>query len=411
MADMTTNYSRRQWLKTAALASAGLMLGGAPMRAFSEAGGNASESALNEQKMIAAVAKAAGITYGVAIQSDKRLGKTAPDGEGTLADFIRVQSELYVPGIAFLPEHFQPKQGYFNVAMASAFIKRAQADGKQFRIHCMLYPGHDPSWVAQRINKDNWQEALDLHFDVMAAVPGIHNAVNIDVVNELLDANQHDTNGYRPNAWYKAAGGPDYIPYAFKKARSLFPDTPLYWCHDHTEQITDSYHVRQVKYMLTALERALKAGAPIDGYNMQSHLQFRLGFDEKRLKDFLTDLTSNLGLKVIIGELDCRTGYVIGRQTDTRLPDQYSPAEYDQKAADLVKRFLDVSLPFVRDTGKQLITWGIADIDSSWEPGTPQNIPESERPLPFDADFKPKPMYTAMLAALSNERTATQRSL
>ncbi|SIR11566.1 Endo-1,4-beta-xylanase, GH35 family [Rhizobium sp. RU20A] len=400
---MINNLSRREWLKTAALTSAGLMMEAQPIVAFSNTKLRENNCAPDGPKMIASVAKAAGITYGVAIQSDRRLGKIPPSGEETLADFIRAHSELYVPGIAFLPEHFQPKEGYFSTAMASAFIKRAEADNKQFRVHCMLYPGHDPSWVHSQLNKDNWREILDLHFDGIAAVPGVQQAVNIDVVNELMDANEVYTNGYRPNSWYKAAGGPEYITYAFKKARSLFKDTPLYWCHDHTEQITDGYHILQVRFMLNALERALKAGAPIDGYNMQGHLQFRLGFDERQLNNFLSDLTRNLGLKIIIGELDCRTGYVIGRQTDTRLPDQYSPSEYDQKAADLVKRFLGVSLPFVRDTGRQLITWGIADIDSSWGPGTAQNIPQNERPLPFDAKFRPKLMYAAMLAALGDQ--------
>lgn len=397
---MAQNSNRRQFLKTAALASAGLMLGSAPMPGFGNVRIDDTDSPLGEQKKIAAAARAAGITFGVAIQSDTRISKPGPEGKGTLADFIRENSELYVPGIAFLPEHFQPKEGYFNVGMANAFIKRAKADRKQFRIHSMLYPGHDPSWVYQAVNRDNWREKMDLHFEVMAAVPGIHDCVNLDVVNELMEANQKDTDGYRPNAWYKAAGGPDYVTYAFKKARSLFKDKPLYWCHDHTEQITDGYHVRQVAYVLAALERALEAGAPIDGYNMQGHLQFRLGFDEKRLRDFLKDLTSNLGLKLIIGELDCRTGYIIDRQTDTRLPKDYSAEEYDSKAADLVERFLNVSLPFVKDTGKQLLTWGIADVDNSWEPGTAQNIPVNERPLLFDYSFRPKPMHEAVRTSL-----------
>jgi endo-1,4-beta-xylanase len=396
---MSEKFTRREWMKSAALGAAGMLLTTAPTASLGNLLSAPSSETKSNRGLIAA-ARAAGVTYGVAIQSDRRISKSGPDGKGTLADFIRGHSELYVPGIAFLPEHFQPKEDVFDLSLANAFIRRARADQKQFRIHCMLYPGHDPAWVHGRINRDNWREKMDLHFEVMAAVPGIKDAVNIDVVNELMEANQKATDGYRPNAWYKAAGGPDYIPYAFKKARSLFPDMPLYWCHDHTEQITDRYHVEQVAYVLSALERALKAGAPIDGYNMQGHLQFRLGFDAKRLHDFLNDITSNLGLKVIIGELDCRTGYIIGRQTDTPLPNSYSPDEYDSKAADLVKKFLHVALPFVRDSGKQLLTWGISDIDSSWEAATAQNIPDSERPLLFDHAYRPKPMRDALYASL-----------
>jgi GH35 family endo-1,4-beta-xylanase len=346
-------------------------------------------------------ARSKGLLFGAAIQADDHISTAGPDGRGTLADFIRENVALYVPGIAFLPEHIQPEEDVFTLELANEFVARAKADQKAFRIHCMLYPNHEPDWVKTAITPSNWRQKLDRHFEAIASVFGADEAVNIDVVNELISANYPDTNGYKPNPWFLASGT-EYVSYAFKKAKKCFPNVPLYWCHDQTEQLTDSFHVNLTKHILSAIENALRAGAPISGYNMQGHLELRLGFDAARLKSFLTDLTQNLGLDVIIGELDCRTGYVFGEQIDTPMPSDYSIADYDNASADLISQFLDVALPFVKHGGgKQIITWGLCDIDNSWKEDRKKGTPQGERPLPYDINYKCKPMKCAIIRSLN----------
>jgi endo-1,4-beta-xylanase len=212
----------------------------------------------------------------------------------------------------------------------------------------------------------------------------------------ILSATTED--GYRHNAWYNAVEGdaPAYISYAFTKARELWPQTPLYFCHDHTEQITDSYHNRHTTNIPHCIEACLERGAPIDGFNQQGHLTYRLGFNATKLRGFLSDLRS-LGLDIIIGELDARTGHADLDPPDYPAPEAFTAAGYDAIGADLIRRYLGVALPFVAESGKQLLCWGLSDLDHSW--ANPPN-PTGERPLPWDASYAVKPQYHAIRNAL-----------
>jgi len=337
---------------------------------------------------LAQVAAARGIAYGAALRETDDIWK--PEH----AAFLKRNVALYVPGTAALPDHVQGVEGIYTLDPLSRFVARAHEDGKAFRVHVLLYPKRDRPWVAQAVTPANWREMMAAHFKAVRSVPGIAAASNIDVVNEVLSGAYPDTNGYRPNAWFAAAGGADYIVHAFKTARTLWPRTPLYFCQDESEQITDGWRRRHTKFILQALEAALKAGAPIDGYNAQSHLTFRAGFSAQALQDFFTAITKTLGLKLIIGEMDVRTGFAAGRMEDTPRATAYGAQAYDALAADYVKRYLEVALPFL--SGNQLITWGVTDADSSWR----QSETPDERPLPWDSAYQAKPMQTAMREAL-----------
>jgi GH35 family endo-1,4-beta-xylanase len=346
---------------------------------------------------LADVALSQNIVFGSAVQSAANLAKPGPGGVGTLGEFIKFHSDVYVPGVAMLPQHIQYSHGVFDTSLLEAFLSKVQADGKSWRGHVLLYPAKDRPWVSSVVNSGNWQAEMDAHFEAIAEVPGVQTCINLDVVNELLSATTND--GYRHNTWYNAVSGdaPEYIAYAFQKARALWPQTPLYFCHDHTEQITDGYHTDHTTNILNCIEACLDRGAPIDGFNQQAHLTYRLGFNPTKLRDFLSDLRS-LGLNIIIGELDARTGYQQGIQEDTPAPSAYaSTAAYDAVGADLIRRYLDVALPFVAESGGQLLCWGLSDIDHSWM-SSPN--PPGERPLPWDSTYLAKPQYSAIRNAL-----------
>lgn len=384
------------------LAAAAALAGSVPLKVYASI--SHPDIAGDPPTTIREAAALGGYIYGIAVQADDRLALPGPNGVGTLAEFIEKQAALYAPGIAFLPEHVQPEMDHYTLDKATRFIERARADGKDFRVHCMLYPGHEPPWVETVVTADNWRDRIDSHFEAIASVGNVHFAKSIDVTNELISAKFSTANGYRPNIWYRVAGD-SYVVYAFQKARSLFPTTSLYWCHDQTEQLTDSFHIKQANFVLRAIERAMNAGAPIDGYNMQGHLELRLGLDQRRLRTFLSDLHLNLGLKIIIGELDCRTGYSQENQAGSRPPNMYYRRQYDEACANLVEGFLDIALPFVKESGgKEVITWGISDVDNSWQQNDKKGTPPGERPLPFDSSYRPKLMNAAMISALTRNQ-------
>ncbi|CAN5305949.1 hypothetical protein BH10PSE13_BH10PSE13_04290 [soil metagenome] len=336
-----------------------------------------------------------GILFGTPYPALSYLQIPGPAGVGTLADFMRDQAALYV-NVGMIPQTVEWTAGWYNLAPLLATIGLATTASKAWRGNCLLYPLADSASVKATVSASNWREMMTRHFEAIAAAPGAQGCTSLDVTNEVLDpTNMAVTDGYRSNHWLTAAG-PDYLVHAYKEARRLWPTTPLYWCHDQTEQLTDSWHQNMATVNLRAIERAMNAGAPIDGYNMQSHLTIRLGLDEVRLRSFLDDITKNLGLKVMIGELDCRTGYRSPNFVDTPPPESYTTDQLDTISADLVERFLNVTLPYVQNSGKQLVCWGLSDI---YDPWSTNNNP-AERPMPWDKAYQPKLMWSAIQRSL-----------
>ncbi|WP_158025944.1 endo-1,4-beta-xylanase [Pararhizobium arenae] len=338
------------------------------------------------------IAAAKGICFGTALPPADKLA-----ADPAYAALLRREAAIYVADTDMQPSRIQGVEGVFTFTAADGFAARAVSENKKFRIHQLLYAVRDMAWVnTTTVNAENWRNKIDTHFAAIATRWWSQLAVNIDVVNEVMDAAQIATDGYRPNTWYQAAGGPGYITYAFQKARELWPQTPLFVCHDHSEQITDGYHESHTANILSMLESQLAAGAPIDGLNTQAHLTIRLGFDAVKLRSFLSD-ASSLGLKIMIGELDIRTGYKTGSQEDTAPPSAYSATSYDRRAADIVKHYLDIALPFVGS--EPVLCWGLSDRISPW---IPPDAEEGERPHPFDTNLQPKPLYRAIRAAFED---------
>jgi endo-1,4-beta-xylanase len=97
-------------------------------------------------------------------------------------------------------------------------------------------------------------------------------------------------------------------------------------------------------------------------------------------------------LKIVITELDV---------DDRGAPP--APDERDRAVADIYARFLAVALD--EPSVAALVTWGLCD-PYSWLNHTayfpqfvrPDGLPQ--RPLLFDAQFRPKPAYDAVLRAL-----------
>ncbi|WP_306286142.1 endo-1,4-beta-xylanase [Sphingomonas sp. Ant20] len=88
--------------------------------------------------------------------------------------------------------------------------------------------------------------------------------------------------------------------------------------------------------------------------------------------------------------------------TELDVRDNSLPADFtvrDQAVADFTRGYLDVMLayPQLRD----VLLWGMTDRYSWIEGFEPRKDKARRRPCPYDAAFKPKPMYTAIAAALA----------
>lgn len=339
-----------------------------------------------------------GLVFGSAVPQAFRLDPGDPRLVPGLLDLLTQHADIWVFDNDFQPAAIQPVQGSFKLTAAQAAIARAHAAGKAWRLHSLVYPTHDMPWInPTTLTSATYKAIIDAHVGAVASIAGVQSAVNIDVTNELFDGLNTLPGGYRTNQWYSASApgtvadsspvagvfdGPDWVAYLFVKARQAFPETPLYLCHDQCEQITSGYHVAHNANILNFLAKGLAAGLPIDGLNMQGHLSLSRGFDAPKLRAFMSAVRA-LGLRIMIGELDCRSG-------DDGFS-RYSAFEYDRRCAELIRRFLDVALEFVQP-GDPVISWGLCDNRHPWTPG--------ERPLPFDVFHQPKQQYAAIRDAL-----------
>ncbi|MGC2199326.1 MAG: endo-1,4-beta-xylanase, partial [Stellaceae bacterium] len=140
---------------------------------------------------------------------------------------------------------------------------------------------------------------------------------------------------------------------------------------------------------------------PVDAVGIQAHLSCAGGppVSASRLRQFLKEI-ADLGLTIQITELD--------------VTDEHAPADWalrDQLVANTYGRFLDAALD--EPAVKMVVTWGLSDRhswivrrethESKWRKDAMLS-----RPLPFDADLKPKPAFDAMVRAFTHapQRTA-----
>jgi endo-1,4-beta-xylanase len=126
----------------------------------------------------------------------------------------------------------------------------------------------------------------------------------------------------------------------------------------------------------------LDGGVPLDAIGLQGHLKGELEIDHEGLGAFVRDMRK-AGLEILVTELDV---------VDNKL------------SADLRERDLQVAAradTFIRAIASEaplaaLLTWGITD-RFTWVPmyfKRSDGLPN--RPLPLDADYRPKPFMQVL---------------
>jgi endo-1,4-beta-xylanase len=202
-----------------------------------------------------------------------------------------------------------------------------------------------------------------------------------DVVNEGIG----DNNQLRNTQWRRMIGD-DYIDLAFQFARETDPDALLFY-NDYGAE--DMAAKSDAVYDLVS--GMVERGIPIDGVGLQMH--FRIdqlrGRDTRMGQAIIENIErlGALGLEIHITELDMRHD---GPPEDWLLARQ----------ADGYRAAFEICLAAEPCTA--VLTWGFTDAHS-WIPSFFGN-PEAA-PLIFDADYQPKPAYTAIAETLANFET------
>jgi endo-1,4-beta-xylanase len=256
----------------------------------------------------------------------------------------------------------------------------------------LLWHEHTPAWL-ESLPHTQAQQAAAGHIQRIA---GFYRGrcFSWNVVNEAINPRDHAADGLRVDSPLVRALGPDFFEAAFREARTADPTALLLYNDYDLELDTPDQQARR-NALFHLLDRLQKAQVPIDGVGLQSHLKLArfADFHEKQYRTFLHDL-SQRGLKIVITELD-----VDDRGASPSL------GERDQAVADIYARFLAVALD--EPSVVALVTWGLCD-PYSWlnhnayfpQFARPDGLPQ--RPLLFDAQFRSKPAYDAVLHALQH---------
>ncbi len=332
-----------------------------------------------------------------------RFGSTLSSGDAQSGSFRNRQyaallerdCALLVPENEMKWQSIRPGPAAFDFAAFDAQLDYAKAKGMEMRGHTLLW--HRTQWMP------SWLESYDFGTSPASEAARIltshiekvakHSAGRIssfDVVNETV---MPETGLLAETALSRAFGSSQgLVDLAFHTARAAAPKAELVYNDYMSWEPGNGLHRKGV---LQLLEGFKARGVPVDALGIQSHIRIdtydpKTGTgprQEREWRAFL-DAVTGMGYNLLITEFDVN---------DQALPGDI--ASRDQSVADYAKAYLDImfSYPQLRD----VLMWGMCDGYSwlqSFEPLRTDGL--AKRCCPYDANFAPKPLYSAIAAAL-----------
>jgi endo-1,4-beta-xylanase len=288
------------------------------------------------------------------------------------------QCDIATPELHMKWSSLSSQPGVYDFATADNFVAFCRTNRLKVRGHTLVWHDALPPWVVSQLTPATGQAIMTEHIHKVAA----HFAGQLyswDVVNEVLDPGSHRPDGLRDTPWLENCGV-DYIETAFRTAAAADPKAMLVWNENYLE-VSNGFGRPKRTAMLALLDKMLARGVPIQGVGIEAHLRADQAavLGDESYEAFLADL-GRRGMKIFITELDI--------QDVALAPD---PQVRDQAVADLYGKFLSASLR--QPAVKGIVTWGLAD-RFTWIAGyRPRKDGLPVRPLPFDADCRPKAAY------------------
>ena len=326
-------------------------------------------------------AAAKGIIYGIEstysdINSDQKL-----------ATLIAKESMLLAPGLELKwhvgDNSLRPDPTSFDFTRADWMAKFASTNGMRLRGHTLVWHESLPPWFAEKVNKQNAKQILTQHIQkVVGRYAGkMH---SWDVVNEAIAVPDGQPLSLRKTPWWELLG-PDYIEIAFRAAAKADPKALLVYNDYGLEYDTPEDEAKRVA-VLKLLKHLKSRGVPIQALGIQSHLDgHETRFNPKKFRAFLKQVAA-LNLKIMITELDVN---------DQKLP--ANPAIRDRIVAAAYEDYLSAALSEKAVT--TVVIWGITDRISWLSTQNPRADGAALRPLPLDANLKPKLVWNAIARA------------
>jgi endo-1,4-beta-xylanase len=294
---------------------------------------------------------------------------------------IIANCQLIVPEGEMKWPDIHPARDQYRFEKADALVDFARQNNIGIRGHTLAWYGGMPQWTDSIGSRAEAERELVDHIDTVVsryrgAIP------SWDVVNEPLVDWPQDEFSLRPSIWTRQIG-PDYLSVALRAAAAADPDAQLV-LNEYDVEFEGPRFAARRKALVRLLRSLRDRGAPLHAVGLQAHLFAGRTIDRDGLQRFLAEIVA-LKLDVLVTELDV---------VDFELPG--AVGERDAMVAAMADQFLGAVCDVVRP--KAILTWGLSD-RYTWVPTyftRKDGLPN--RPLPFDADFKRKPLFDVIEA-------------
>jgi endo-1,4-beta-xylanase len=311
------------------------------------------------------------------------------DNDAPYRELYVTQAKLITTDVALKIGRIAPQPGPKHFETADRLLAFCNQHRIAMRGHCLIWNEWNPAWV-KNMTIGERRAYFDSYIEEVVA-RYIGKLQSWDVVNEPFWPGHNAPGGFRVGPWYDAFG-PDYVRRAFERAARIDPHTKLVLNEAQTER-DDTLGLAVRGGLLKLVADLKQAGVKLDAVGLQGHLQPQYPHDPGRFNEFLHKL-ADLGVDIYITEFDV---------CDDVFPDDIGAR--DAAVARTAREFLEPTLrhPAV----KALVTWELADNYSFYRGMARDKNPLSTRlprPLPYDDQYKAKPLWGAIAQALENAR-------
>ncbi|MFN3790226.1 endo-1,4-beta-xylanase [Massilia sp.] len=337
------------------------------------------------------IARRKGLRFGTAVGAGPK-----QFGDPAYRALVERECDIIVAENEMKWQALEPSRDAYRFGPADAMLAWADKSGMAMRGHNLFWQAERwlPAWVAKAdFGKDSARAEALMRKHVKTVCGHFGTRIKSwDVVNEAVD---HTDGKMRQNALTRAFPGPDgaieQIDLAFRLAHEYAPHAQLVYNDYMREDSGSAKHRAGVLNMLAELKRR---GTPVHALGLQAHIG---SWDESKKRGredmlewrrFLDEATA-MGLDLLITEFDVN---------DRALPADI--AKRDAGVAAAAREFLDVTLSYPRL--KDFLLWGMADHISwlqTWDEA-PRKDKLAQRPLPYDAQLRAKPLRQAIADAM-----------
>lgn len=305
--------------------------------------------------------------------------------EPDYAALIVREARLLVTDKALKFDFIRPTEDRFSFEEADALLGFAQEHAMPLRGHTLIWNDNPPRWLKGKSGAQ-LERIFDAHIEHVGAryAGKLH---SWDVVNEPFWPGDRKPGGFRGGPWYEAMGE-GYVERAFKRLGRV--DTVSRFTLNEAQTERDDELGRRIRSgLLTLIDRLQDAGVRLDAIGLQAHLKPHDAYDIDAFLRFIERI-SERKLDIYLSEFDVDD---LGFPADI--------AQRDAAVAAFAARFLG---PVLQNKAvKALITWHLSDRHSWYrEPSVVKFRRTSmlARPLPFDDQFREKPLAAAIRNAL-----------